>query len=229
MPKDQVGDIEFLISLLDWEANVDPNFAANHFMRPRPVRPVEQMRAEGYEESWITYRSTAFSAKELTVLPGRTVTIKDAAAYGMILLQGHGTMGPWDIDSPAVIRFGQLTMDEFFVTEDTATGGREDRQPVPHRPAGDAEAFRTRKPRPEDVGGFGALGAAIRAGAPMGYSSWKESPSGEGMTRLLSRRSDDAHPMTAWPRPRSWRTATRATPCPSAAWWRIGTRSLPAG
>ena len=123
VPKDRVGDIEFLISLLDWEANVDPTFTANHFMRPLPVRPVEQTRAEGYEESWITYRSSAFSAKELRVLPGKTVTIKDAAAYGMILLQGHGTMGPWDIDSPAVIRFGQLTMDEFFVTEDAAKAG----------------------------------------------------------------------------------------------------------
>jgi hypothetical protein len=41
----------------------------------------------------------------------------------MILLQGHGTMGTWDIDTPALIRFGQLTMDEFFVTEDRARAG----------------------------------------------------------------------------------------------------------
>ena len=41
----------------------------------------------------------------------------------MILLQGHGTMGAWEIDSPALIRFGQLTMDEFFVTENAAKRG----------------------------------------------------------------------------------------------------------
>ena len=41
----------------------------------------------------------------------------------MILLQGHGTMGAWDIDTPALIRFGQLTMDEFFVTEAAAKAG----------------------------------------------------------------------------------------------------------
>ncbi len=57
------------------------------------------------------------------MLPGKTVTIKDGGAYGMILLQGHGKMGVWDIDTPAIIRYGQLTMDEFFVTEDAARAG----------------------------------------------------------------------------------------------------------
>jgi hypothetical protein len=74
-------------------------------------------------ENWITYKSPDYSAKELTVQPGRTVTIKDGGAYGMILLQGHGKLGPWEIDTPAIIRFGQLTMDEFFVTEETARKG----------------------------------------------------------------------------------------------------------
>ncbi len=81
------------------------------------------MEAEGYIENWISYKSPEYSAKELTVLPGKTVTIKDGGAYGMILLQGHGKMGPWDIDCPALIRFGQLTMDEFFVTEKAAREG----------------------------------------------------------------------------------------------------------
>ena len=32
-------------------------------------------------------------------------------------------MGKWEIDSPALIRFGQLTMEEFFVTESAARDG----------------------------------------------------------------------------------------------------------
>ena len=32
-------------------------------------------------------------------------------------------MGMWDIDTPAIIRYGQLTMDEFFITEDAARAG----------------------------------------------------------------------------------------------------------
>jgi hypothetical protein len=123
MPKERWGDVDFLIDVLDWEANVDPDFAAHHFMRPLPVQPVERMKAEGCLEYWISYRSDAYSAKELTVLPGKTVTTKDAAAYGMILIQGHGKMGVWDIDTPVLIRFGQLTMDEFFVTEEAARAG----------------------------------------------------------------------------------------------------------
>ena len=96
---------------------------ANRFMAPKPVKPVEQMKAEGYVENWICYKSDAFSAKELTVLPGATVTIKDGGAYGMIMMQGHGTMGVWDIETPALIRFGQLTNDEYFVSEQAATEG----------------------------------------------------------------------------------------------------------
>jgi hypothetical protein len=124
-PKEKLGNVDYLIEVLDWEANVDPDFAARHFMMPKPVRPRAQMEAEGYVENWITYKSPDYSAKELTVLPGKTVTIKDGGAYGMILLQGHGKMGVWDIDCPAIIRFGQLTMDELFVTEQAARAGVE--------------------------------------------------------------------------------------------------------
>ena len=85
-------------------------------MRPVPVKDRAQMEREGYGENWICYRAKEYSAKELTVLPGKTVTIRDAAAYGMIVLQGHGTMGAWAIESPAIIRFGQATSDEFFVS-----------------------------------------------------------------------------------------------------------------
>ena len=41
----------------------------------------------------------------------------------MIMLQGHGRMGAWEIETPALIRFGQLTIDEFFVTEEAARAG----------------------------------------------------------------------------------------------------------
>ena len=55
--------------------------------------------------------------------PGQTVVIKDAAAYGFILLQGKGKFGEWDIETPTLIRYGELTNDEFFVTENAAKEG----------------------------------------------------------------------------------------------------------
>ncbi len=122
-PKDKVGDVEHLLDVIDWDLNLDPQFAANRFMRPRPARPLSEMQAEGYVENWICYKSGAFSAKELTVLPGHEVIIKDSAAYGMIMMQGHGVMGGWDIETPTMIRYGELTNDEFFVSEAAAKSG----------------------------------------------------------------------------------------------------------
>ena len=122
-PENKMNDVEHLLEVIDWELNVDLNFMQNRFMRPKPVRPVAEMKAEGYIENWICYKSEAFSAKELTILPGRSAVIKDAAAYGMIMMQGHGKMGVWDVETPTMIRYGQLTNDEYFVSEDAAQTG----------------------------------------------------------------------------------------------------------
>lgn len=122
-PKDRIGDYDQLMEVIDWELNTNPNLLETRFMEPIPVKDDKEMISEGYIEKWVCYRSTAFSAKELTVLPGQTVTIKDAAAYGLIMMQGHGTMGVWDIETPTMIRYGQFTNDEFFVSEKAAQEG----------------------------------------------------------------------------------------------------------
>ena len=85
---------------------------------PRPCRARRQAEADGYREQWVCYGTPWYSAKELTVMPKRTVTIKDAAAYGLILTQGHGTIGRHHVSTPAMIRFGEMTEDELFVTAD---------------------------------------------------------------------------------------------------------------
>src|SRR5690606_11437179 len=121
--KEKIGDLDQLLDALDWELNEDPYMMENRFMEPIPVRPLEEMEAAGYIEKWICYKSDAFSAKELTVLPGAEVVIKDSAAYGMIMMQGHGKMGVWNVETPALIRYGQLTNDEFFVSEAAAREG----------------------------------------------------------------------------------------------------------
>ena len=122
-PADKIGDYDELMDVIDWELNVNPNLMETHFMVPKPVKPLAEMQAAGYVEKWICYKSAAYSAKELTVEPGATVTIYDQAAYGMIMMQGHGKMGVWDIETPALIRYGQLTNDEFFISEQAAKEG----------------------------------------------------------------------------------------------------------
>lgn len=122
-PKEQIGDFDALIDVIDWDLNVDPNMMQNRFMRPLPVKEEADMEKDGYNEKWVCYKSADFSAKELTVFPGQTVTITDQAAYGLIMMQGRGTMNDWEIETPALIRYGQLTNDEFFVSEKAAQTG----------------------------------------------------------------------------------------------------------
>lgn len=122
-PEDRKGDFDQLMEVIDWDLNVNPDILETRFMRPLPVKPLDEMESEGYIENWVCYKSDSFSAKELTVLPGASLIIKDSAAYGMIMMQGHGKMGVWDIETPALIRYGQLTNDEFFVSEKAALEG----------------------------------------------------------------------------------------------------------
>ena len=116
-------DLDYLVDLLDWPANTDPDFAAHRLFHPLPVRDEKEMKEAGYSEKWVSYSTPHYSAKELTVYPGRTVTIKDPAAYGMILTSGYGTFGKHEVETPSLIRYGQMTSDEMFVTAPAAANG----------------------------------------------------------------------------------------------------------
>lgn len=117
-PPDKAGDIDYVFSLLDWEKNIDPSYK-KHYFRP----PVLESENEQYTQKWITYGNPYVAAKELTVNPGQTVTIKDGAAYGCIFVQGHGKFGAYDAESPTLIHFGQQSSDEFFVSDKVAKEG----------------------------------------------------------------------------------------------------------
>jgi hypothetical protein len=125
VPEDRHHDLDYLVEMLDWEANVNPNFGASNRVFPKPVKPFEQTEADGYRDRWVAYGTPYYSAKELTVLPRRTATITDSAAYGLILTQGHGTIGGLQVSTPAMIRDGQMTEDELFVTSAAAQAGVE--------------------------------------------------------------------------------------------------------
>ena len=123
VPKEHHHDLDFLVGLLDWDANVDPEFAKSNRVFPCPVKPFRETEAEGYREQWVCYGTGYYSAKELTVLPKRTVTIRDRDAYGLILTQGHGAFGTLTVSTPSLIRYGQSTEDELFVTAPAAQAG----------------------------------------------------------------------------------------------------------
>lgn len=124
VPLEMHDDLDFLVDLIDWPRNMDPNFKKHHYIEPIPVSNSE---SEGYVDKWVVYGRIAgeqrFSAKELTVAPGARCTIRDNGAYGLIVTQGHGSIGKLNIDCPSLIRFGQMTEDEVFVSYEAATEG----------------------------------------------------------------------------------------------------------
>jgi hypothetical protein len=123
-PEEFHDDNVYLVEALDWEQNVDPNFKDNHYLEPIPVADTA---ADGYVDRWIVYGTVdgrqLFSAKELTVDPGASCTISDTGAYGWITVQGEGTIGSMKLQTPAMIRFGEMTEDEVFVSAPTAALG----------------------------------------------------------------------------------------------------------
>jgi hypothetical protein len=116
VPPEHHHDLDYLIEMLDWPANTDPEYAEHRLFHPAPVKSSEF-------EKWVVYSTPYYSAKELTVPPGRTVTVKDAVAYGVILTSGYGTFGKHEVETPTLIRYGQMTRDELFVTKDAAANG----------------------------------------------------------------------------------------------------------
>jgi hypothetical protein len=118
-PPERQDDWDCILDLIDWPVNLDPHYREHYF---RPPLAVED--AEGpYSERWIVYGNPHFSAKELSLGPGQSTLVKDARAYGCVVVQGHGRLGPYPVEAPGLLRFGQPSADEFFVGEASAKSG----------------------------------------------------------------------------------------------------------
>jgi len=118
-PEDKKRNIDYVLSLMDWEKNIDPHYKKTYFRAPIVCKHSDQK----HTEKWITYANDYIAAKELTIAPGQTVTVKDAAAYGCIIIQGHGKFGVYDAEGSVMLRYGQASNDEYFVSEPSAKQG----------------------------------------------------------------------------------------------------------
>ena len=125
VPSDRHNDLDFLADLIDLPANLDPEFKKHHYLEPIPASGSLE---EGIHRSMGRVRkdrrrNKKFSAKELTVMPGARCTIYDPGASGVIVTQGQGTIGKLEVDCPSIIRFGQMTQDEVFISHEAALAG----------------------------------------------------------------------------------------------------------
>lgn len=118
-PKNKKRDVDYVMSLMDWEKNIDPHYKKHYFRKPIVCRHSD----EKHTEKWVIYANNYVAAKELTVQPGQTVTVRDGAAYGCIIIQGHGKFGVYEAEASVMLRFGQASNDEYFVSEAAAKEG----------------------------------------------------------------------------------------------------------
>jgi len=126
VPKEKHQDLDFIISQLDWEKNVDTHFKEHNYLEPI----IDESRSgKGYTDRWIVYGTIdgqqLFSAKELTVEPGAKCKLQDSGASGWITVQGRGRIGKLALQTPAMIHFGEDTEDEVFITHEAAAAGVE--------------------------------------------------------------------------------------------------------
>ncbi len=120
LPDAEKNDIDAIMGMLDWELNIDPHYKKKYFLPQLPI----DTGSDAYRDAWITYRNPFFAAKETTIPPGGAAVVKDAAAYGCVVAQGHGSFGAYDdAEAPQLLRFRQLSGDEYFVSEAAARKG----------------------------------------------------------------------------------------------------------
>ena len=49
VPPEHHHDLDYLLDMLDWDANVDPEFAEHRLFHPKPVRAEGGMTEAGYQ------------------------------------------------------------------------------------------------------------------------------------------------------------------------------------
>ncbi len=78
-PENKRTNIDYVMSLMDWEKNVDPHYKKNYFRPPVLCNHSD----ERHIEKWIAYANDYIAAKELTIMPGHTIRIKESCSLWM--------------------------------------------------------------------------------------------------------------------------------------------------
>lgn len=118
-PDDEKGDVDKLIEQIDWEESTRPDYKQKYFRRPLPLPSNNEILTQ----QWICYGNDWIGGKEIILAPGQSAKVKDQACYGAIVIQGFGRFGNFACETPGLLRFGQLSGDEFFVSESAAREG----------------------------------------------------------------------------------------------------------
>lgn len=117
-PEEEKNDLEAIFDQIDWEESTRPDYKETYFRVPKM-----KSESEDAVEKWVAYANDWVAAKEITVLPGREYVLTDQACYCALIVQGHGTFGTFECEAPELVRYGDITGDEYFVSEQVAKKG----------------------------------------------------------------------------------------------------------
>lgn len=117
-PEEEKNNLDAIFSQIDWEESTRPDYKETYFRAPKQKAATSEAT-----EQWVSYANEWIAAKEVTVMPGQSYTLIDQACYCALISQGHGTFGNFECEAPELVRYGDITGDEFFVSESSAKGG----------------------------------------------------------------------------------------------------------
>ncbi len=117
-PEEEKNDLEAIFNQIDWEESTRPDYKETYFRVPKFKNESEEA-----VEKWVAYANDWVAAKEITVLPGKEYVLTDQACYCALVVQGHGVFGAFECEAPELVRYGDITGDEFFVSETAAKNG----------------------------------------------------------------------------------------------------------
>lgn len=121
IPEKDKDNLEKIFETIDWEESLRTDYKETYFRKPLE-RAGDQ---DGLSEKWIAYGNEWIAAKEVTLEPGCKAVLTDSTCYCALLVQGHGSFGGMECEAPQMLRFGQFSADEFFVSEESAIKGIE--------------------------------------------------------------------------------------------------------
>lgn len=118
-PQEEKGNAEALFAQIDWEESTRSDYKQKYFRAPKALPETQK----GLTEKWVAYANEWIAGKEVTVAPGADIVLYDQACYCAIVVQGHGRFGEFECESPGVLRFEDMSGDEFFVADSAAKKG----------------------------------------------------------------------------------------------------------
>ncbi|MDD2957289.1 MAG: hypothetical protein PHE06_00645 [Lachnospiraceae bacterium] len=119
VPDNVENRIDYIMDAIDWDANYEADFKEKYNLKAL-VLPETQ---KGLLERYVCYNNEFVTSKEVTIEPGCKVILKDKAAYGCVIVQGFGKFGKFEAEAVNLMRVGDQTADEYFVSKARATEG----------------------------------------------------------------------------------------------------------